>query len=47
MERRLVDEIKGLHDLSFGSSRVSEMVLFKSVLTPKGADYEKLALISL
>ena len=47
MERRLVDEINDLHDLSFGSSRVSEMILFKSVLTPKGAAYEKLALISL
>ena len=47
MERRLVDEIRELHDLSFGSSRVSEMTLFRSVLTPKGAEYEKLALISL
>jgi 2'-5' RNA ligase len=47
IERGLIEEIRSLQDVVFGSSLVSEMVLFKSVLTPRGAVYEKLALFEL
>lgn len=47
IEPRLIDEIIGLHDVSFGSSTVYEMILFKSVLTQKGAIYEKLSRFNL
>ena len=45
--RRLIDEIEELQDISFGSSMVSEMILFKSALTPRGAVYEKLSRFTL
>ena len=47
IDRRLIDEIKGLQDVSFGSSPVFELILFKSVLTPRGAVYEKLSVFTL
>ena len=43
----LTDVLKALENIVFGHTRISELVLFKSTLTPKGAIYRVLKRIQL